>query len=223
MKFILSILFLSALSVASAAQDRNNRAKWYIDTFGHSRHDFAIYGSPNLLFHSNNNDQFALGIKARMYIGKKISFETDLLLGRNYFHFGPGIIGLPIWYFFLNNSPVGNDFEDENGGSLQDLLINAMIMCLSAERISYHIDAGRTAEISPYISLLRLRSSPEPGIVIDSEEYSASQLSFALGIGYDAYFSKFLLTPYIEYNRTYDGSLSDFFTGIYFGLYFPSR
>jgi len=181
----------------------------------HVAGDFSIAGSPNILFNTPNGVQFAGGLKLRMFLGKRISFDTDIVFGRDYFHAGPGIIGLPLWILFFR--PQGLNASDNT--TFSEFLFYLAAMVLSAEHVAYHIPAKSVLDISPYMSLLRYKSSYKYGDYTNPN-YAGDQFSFALGVEINRYFKRFQLSPYIEYNVGYADHISGINTGVYCGYYF---
>lgn len=180
--------------------------------------DFSIAASPNILFNTPNGTQFAGGLKLRMFLGTRISFDADIVFGRDYIHTGPGIVGIPLWLLFL--SPRGISSSDES--TFSGVLLAIITMVLSAEHVAYHIPLKSKLDISPYISLLRYKSSYKYGDY-SNPKYAGEQFSFASGLEINRYFKRFQLSPYVEYNVGYADHISGFNTGVYFGYYFLSR
>lgn len=184
----------------------------------HSPGDVGLAGSANMLFATPNGTQFAGGLKLRLFLGKRISFDTDIVFGRDYIHAGPGIVGLPVWLFFF--SPGGLHSSDDKPFS--DFLFYLAAMVLSAEHVAYHIPVKSELDISPYTSLLRYKSSYKYGDYTNPK-YAGEQFSFALGVEINKYFNKFQLSPYVEYNVGYADHISGFNAGVYCGYYFRKR
>jgi hypothetical protein len=176
--------------------------------------DLSFSGSGSVLLHTPNGVQLAGGFKMRLFMGKRISFDTDILFGRDYIHAGPGLFGIPVWILFLGGTSDETTFSEE--------LFYYAVMALSAEHISYHIPCKNNLDISPYISLLRYKSAYEfeksPDRVITEE-----QLSFAVGLEINKYYKRFVLSPYIEYNIGYTDHIPGINAGVYCGIYFPNK
>lgn len=224
MKQILFVFVFALLNVTLLGQFQSYQYNNTSITTGryHSFRDISISISPNLLLNTPNGTQFAGGVKLRMYLGKRISFDSDLLFGQNYLHFGPGIIGIPLWYFFLENNFDDDDFGEDNSSTLSDILFNGVIMLLSFEHTAYHIPVRNYIDISPYVSLLRFR-------ILTDYEYSTNhnmeinQACFAVGLEVNKYYNRFLISPYAEYNIGYSDHMSGLYFGIYCGFYIPSK
>ena len=180
----------------------------------HAFGDVSIAISPNLIMNNRPYEStFAGGLKIKLYVGKRFSFDSDLVLGHNYLHFGPGILGLPIAYF------AGNmDTEGENN-SLEEFLFKFVIVILSAEHFAYHIPVNNTLEISPYTSFLRFK---ELQSVKHSDNLNSSEspVCYAFGLELNKYFKHFVLSPYIDYNIAYSEKIHGLNCGLYFGWYF---
>ena len=215
-KHLLVLIFFIFSSISYSQKQNQVRNKDSIPA--HFLRDWCISGSPNVLFNTPNGTQFAGGLKVRVFLGEKFSFDTDIVFGRDYFHAGPGIIGIPLWLFFLGPNGLSTNEESTFTGVL--LAISSMI--LSAEHLAYHIPVTNTLEISPYVSMLRYKASYVYGDYYNPD-YAGEQFSFALGLELNKYIKRFVVSPYAEWNIGYKDHLSGFNTGVYFGYYFRSR
>jgi len=177
----------------------------------HSSGDASVSISPNILFNTPNGTQLAGGLKLRMYMGKRFSFDSDLVLGHDYAHFGMGLIGLPIWYIFISHG-----LEASENQTITNIVLVGLLMLASAEHTAYHIPLKNNADLSPYISVLRLKKSYNP-------DYDPDKAGFAFGFEVNKYFKRFILSPYAEYNIEYSNHRQGFYTGVYCGYYFPIK
>lgn len=215
MKKNLFVFIFLLLALSSFCQELKTKDSLQLNYILHSPGDVSIAGSPNILFGTPNGTQFVGGIKLRMFLSKRISFDTDIVFGRDYIHAGPGIIGLPVWLLFSRPQGLNSD----NDEPFSDLLFYVAAMVLSAEHIAYHIPMKSELDISPYMSLLRYKSSYKYG-EYTNPNYAGEQFSFALGLEINRYFNKFQLSPYVEYNVGYADHISGFNAGVYCGYYF---
>jgi hypothetical protein len=184
----------------------------------HLAGDFIISASPNILFNTPNGTQFAGGLKIKAFISKRISVESDIVFGRDYVHFGPGLIGIPAGLIIF-----GNDSGDGEGAqSLGEFLFYLGAIVLSFEHMAYNIPLKNNVDIAPYVSLLRFKSAYEYGN--DSNPaYAGEQVSFAAGIEVEKYFGRFVLSPYAEINVGYKDQIPGYNVGVYFGILFPVK
>jgi hypothetical protein len=106
--------------------------------------------------------------------------------------------------------------------SISELLFMAAAMVLSAEHISYNIPVKSSMDISPYLSLLRYKSSYKYGNYSNTDVKN-EQLSFAVGLEFNKYFKRFLLSPYFEYNMVYVDHISRINAGVYCGIFFVNK
>jgi hypothetical protein len=176
--------------------------------------DFSISVSPNLLCNTPNGMQLAGGLKMNAYICKWISFDADFVAGRDYFHFGPGIAGIPLFMLFLSGG------IQENISGL--LLLEVFIIALSAEHVAGHIPIKEIIDFSPYVSLLRFKYSYKYG-EYNSFDYAGDQVSYAIGIQLNKYFNRFYISPYAEVNAGYEDRIPGYNIGIYCGFYFYGK
>ena len=206
MKNITIVLLLILGSLAINAQDNkiiNHRSGQSILSF-----------SPTVLLNTPNGVQLAGGIKFQVFLGKRLSIDADFVISKDYLHLGPGLIGLPIGLFGLS-------FDDEEG-PVQSFLLSVAAIALSFEHISYHIPVTTELDISPYVSLLRYKSSYEHSESSDPD-FIGEQLSFATGVQMNRYYGRFVLSPYGEYNIGYKDLDSRFNIGVYLGIYFRGK
>jgi hypothetical protein len=210
---ITSFIFLFAMVLSSQSQ---NDLSITPNHTSHSSRDVSISVSPNVLLNNPNGTQFAGGMKLRMFVGKRFSFDSELMLGNGYGHFSPGLIGLPLWYFGSNLS-----FSSDEEDSFAKFLIMGAMMILSAEHFAYHIPVENNTDISPYLSFLRFK---QVSVTIDAEHPDGLESStcFAIGLEINRYFKRFVLSPYIDYNIAYSGQNHGLNIGLYLGYSFPS-
>lgn len=215
MKKQLIVLFL--LSTCFVTYSQFEYYKPEITKFQHQTGDIIVSATPNLLLKTPNGIQIAGGLKFQIFISKRFSLDADLVLGRDYFHSGPGLIAIPYWLL----KSTGIEFENYEG-YLAGFLFIAAATVLSLEHISYHIPVKSNLDISPYVSLLRYKyayghdnhSNPD---------VTGEQLSLTLGLEINKYFGRFVLSPYTEYNIGYKDHIPGFNIGIYCGIYFPTK
>lgn len=213
--FVFYIIFYSATTYCQEQPGvTDRRYNPPIHSFG----DFSISGSPNILLKTPNGVQFTGGIKLRAFVSKRISFDSDLVFGRDYIHGGPGLIGIPIWLIFWHSG----DNEKDEGMSLQQFLLSAAFIALSAEHVSYHIPIKNATDVSPYVSWLRYKSSYKFGDY-SNPDFAGEQFSFALGVEMNRYMKRFVLSPYAEVNVGYSDHIPGYNIGVYCGYYFPVK
>ena len=202
--FLFSLVLFGQLKIEQIDQIYNSQTI-------HSSGDASVSISPNILFNTPNGTQLAGGLKLRMYISKRFSFDSDLVLGYDYAHFGIGLIGLPIWCLFFRDGLKASENQTISG-----LVAFGLIMLISAEHTAYHIPLKNNTDLSPYISVLRLKKTY-------NHDLDRDQAAFAFGIEVNKYFKRFILSPYAEYNIGYLDHRSGFYTGVYCGYYFPLK
>lgn len=177
----------------------------------HSRGQSMLTASPTVLINTPNGVQFAGGIKYQVFLGNRISLDADFVFGKDYFHLGPGLIGLPIGMLVI-----------EEEAEWWSFLLGLAAMAASFEHISYHIPVTADLDISPYVSVLRFKNSYEFNNYSDTT-FISQQFSFATGVQVYKYFGKFVFSPYCEYNVGYRDGGSRFNVGVYLGVYFARK
>jgi hypothetical protein len=216
MKKPIIILVLVAISQVAICQATIEYAEQGSGGISHSLGDLSFAVSPNILFNTPNGIQLAGGLKIRIFMGKRFSFDSDLMFGRDYIHAGPGIIGIPVWILFLGS---GSDDEES---TFSEFLLKLAVMALSVEHTAYHIPVTRSTDLSPYISALRYKSAYEYGIYNETNRTN-EQFSFAAGLELNKYYKRFLLAPYVEFNIGYADHVPGVNAGIYCGMFFPNK
>jgi hypothetical protein len=196
--------------VVPAVITQTNNAK---DTIiaNHNSGQSILSFSPTVLLNTPNGLQLAGGIKYQLFVGKRLSMDADIVFSKDYFHFGPGLLGLPL---LLLSGSESDDFE-----SFSSFLFWLGAIVLSFEHLSYHIPVNRDFDISPYVSVLRYKSSYEHND-LSNPDFIGEQLSFAFGVQICKYFGRFVFSPYGEWNVGYKDFNSRFNLGIYLGIYF---
>jgi len=217
MKHLLIIFFIIFLSLGLSAQTFIESETPNTNFMVHSKKDIRLSLSGNMLFNNPYESVFAGGVKMKMFVGKRISFDSDLLFGKNYVHFGPGIIGLPLWIF---SNEIG--FSSEKEGSFELFLFTIAMMALSAEHVAYHYPVSNNIEFSPYLSLLRFKQLSIGDEMSNSRDDNA-HASFAAGMELNRYYKHLVVSPYLEYNLAYDGYISGVNFGINVGYYFSKH
>jgi hypothetical protein len=182
-----------------------------INYLSHTSGETKFSLSPNILTSPDYGLKVAGGLCFQVFISKRISIDTELVIGKNYVHAGPAVIAIPFWLLVFS----GADMESFNDLGLEEYLFMAAAAVLSFEHISYHIPLNRDMEISPYVSLLRFRSANQ-----NFDKNIEDHLSFAFGAHIDKYFGRFFLSPYAEVNLGYTNFNPGVNTGIGIGLTF---
>lgn len=216
MKWVKLISVICFISIALSGKSQNSQPVLSQSSTSHIFRDASFSVSPNVLFNTPNGIQFAGGFKLRMFVGKRFSFNSDIVFSRNYVHFGPGIIGIPAWLIAFNPN------EETEDHTLSELLGIGLIMIMSVEHTAYNIPVKNNTDISPYISILRFKDSYEFENNGNSGD-SRQQVDFVAGLEVNKYFRRFLLSPYIEYHIGYNDHIQGLNSGVYFGYYFPVK
>ncbi len=83
--------------------------------------------------------QFVAGMKFRIYLSGLLSFDTDFMIGDDYFHFGVGIFSLPLILFKCYHPII------------------FLMAIMALEHTAIHLPLSSSFEFSPYVSLLRYK------------------------------------------------------------------
>lgn len=209
-KRLVLILLLSASLVTYSQINVTGRGG---NTVFPGKDGFIFSVSPTVLLNTPNGQQFAGGFKAQYFLGRRFSIDADLVFSRDYIHFSPGLIVIPLSMIILNSS---DDY------TFNEVLGAIVALALSLEHISYHIPVTEKSDISPFVSLLRYKSAYEFGNYSDMN-HIAEQFSFAGGVQLNRYAGRFVFSPYAEYCIGYQDHISGFNAGVYFGMVFPGK
>lgn len=222
MKKLYLIFWMCLFSLKFFGQSSEGVNTSAFNTTKHSFGDASVsLICPNVFFDSKQGTFFGGGLKLRMFVGKRLSFDSDLVLGRDYTHFGPGIIGLPLWYIAIS-SGFNSQHDDGQTQSLAGFLFMGAVMVLSAEHFAYHIPVGVTTEISPYVSLLRFKQLKQL-IAPKNDSSNDAFANCALGVEINQTIGRFIFSPYLDYEMAYSGISRGMSLGFSFGYYFHAR
>jgi hypothetical protein len=184
----------------------------------HSKKDISISASPDILFNSLKRNIIAGGLKLRMFVGKRFSFDSDIMFGRHFMQLAPGIVGIPA---ILLGYELGFGSE-EGDNTFEEFIIMGVLMALSVEHFAYHIPIKGYTDISPYVSFLRFRQFTNVANSENADGFEGSAC-FAVGLEVNKYFKKYILSPYADYSIGYSGPIRGFTCGINFGYYFSYK
>lgn len=205
MKKLLLISWMCLISLDFFGQSSNEQKTQNLNATSHSFRDVNIsLITPNVLYDSQAGTLIGGGLKLRMFVSRRFSFDSDLIVGRDFLHYGPGIVGLPLWCIAASS---GINFNSDDGQyqSLAGFLMIGVIMILSGEHFAYHIPVNSNTEISPYLSILRfkqLKNVQGPNnSVVNGVNYNC-----AIGIEINQYIKRFIVSPYIDYEMAYNGT-----------------
>lgn len=219
-KILCIILFASILPFSPFAQENIFTNLPSEPAMRHNKRDFSIYLSTAYLSANNPyNSTMSGGIKIRMFLGERISFDSGFLIGQNHSQWGVGVIGIPLWVLGIG---IIADGEDDFGTEFWKFLFFGTTMLLSSEHIAYHIPMHNKVEFSPYVSFLRLKQFT---VVNDQQNFNEyyGATCFALGMELNTYFNKFIVSPYVDYNIAYSGDFRGFNIGLNVGYYLPTK
>ena len=183
----------------------------------HSKKDISISASPDILFNTPNGNIIAGGLKIRIFVGARFSFDSDIMFGRHFMQLAPGIIGIPA---LLLGYELG--FGTEEDQSFTEFLILGALIVLSVEHFAYHIPLKGYTDISPYVSLLRFRQFTNVANSGNADGVEGSAC-FAVGLEINKYFKNFILSPFADYSIGYSGPIRGFTCGISFGYYLSNK
>jgi hypothetical protein len=218
MKKLLLTSGILIYSLVLIAQVQDETVQLNPDHTVHSKKDVSLSASPNILFNTPNGNIIAGGLKIRAFVGKRFSFDSEIMFGQHFMQLAPGIIGIPA---VLLGYELGFGTE-ETDKTFTEFLIMGMLMVLSAEHFAYHIPVKNKTDISPYMSFLRFRQFTN---VTNSENADGIEGSacFAAGLELNKYIKNFVLSPYIDYTKGYSGPIHGFTIGINMGYYFSNK
>lgn len=182
----------------------------------HEMRDWTLSLSPNYINHPNAYPRVVGGLNSMVFLGKYFSLNASVAAGQGYFHFGAGIIGVPAIIF------AGADFILDNA-DLEAILVWALMLGLAFENFNIHIPVTSHFEVSPYISLLRIKYIEE-GYGALGNAWNANLVG---GLRLNIFISdRFFLAPYMEATRDWghkSGGIWGVNGGLNAGFYFRRR
>jgi len=201
--FLFSILVLFQLK----SQDLIYTGK--VTRFSHSPRDFILQLAPTYVYREDAFPRITGSINMQYFLARNVSVNGNLSLGQDYLHLGPGLLGIPLL-----------SLGGFNRLNTDEYILLFIVIVGSFENISFHFPVSRNLDISPYFSLLRFQYLYEK----PSSKYDDFSLSFAMGSRLNVYFTDYwMISPYIEYTRTYGSGLDGLQGGVYLSYYFRSR
>ncbi len=154
----------------------------------HNPSDWTLAISPAYANHPEASPRFIGSFDASLFLGKHVSLNANFTAGRGYLQFGLGIIGIPLFSALLGG------WESE---SIEEFLLSLAIVILSFENLNFHVPVSRKIEISPYFSLLRIKTIQ--GGYGKGDETSAN---FVLGSRINFFTTdRFFVSPFAETTR----------------------
>lgn len=208
MKWAIITIFC-ALSSAVISQDLmlqpTNRvdSMMIMDTIIHRTGDKSLSLTTAVFNHSF---PFGAGIRYRAFLGSKFSLDTDIMISNGYYHFGPGVIGLPLWTL-----TDGMEFE-----SFDEFILAIVAGLISLEHMAFHIPRSKTFEIIPYISLARIHNK----YYLNETEFSGFDVSIVMGCEWSKYKFNKNWSSFIEVSKSYTANQFRFSAGFTFGWMF---
>ncbi|MFC2098305.1 hypothetical protein ACFLTA_06505 [Bacteroidota bacterium] len=182
----------------------------------HEVRDWTLSISPNYVNHPNAYPRVVGGLNSMVFLGKYFSLNANVAAGQGYFHFGTGIIGVPAIIF------AGADMMFDNT-DFEAMLIWAIMLGLAFENFNIHIPLGSHLEISPYISLLRIKYIEE-GYGAKGYDWNFNIVG---GIRLNIFVTdRFFIAPYMETTRDWghkSGGIWGVNGGLNAGFYFRRR
>lgn len=162
----------------------------------HQAGDFYIGATP--VYYNNsvvNSSGMAIGIKSKIYLGNRVSFDGDLVLSEDYWHMAIGF--LPICLNFL--------FQ------LTDDEVSILLLLFSFGQLAIHFPIANQAEISPYVGLGRYSNIADWEDMPKSTEIN----SFVIGVELNRYCKQFVVSPFVEYSHFYRKPMQSIQFGVY--------
>jgi hypothetical protein len=212
-RHVLSILLVVYCSFSAIGQE-----DFYQDPTPvmHEVRDWTLSISPNYINHPNAYPRVVGGLNSMVFLGKYFSLNANVAAGQGYFHFGPGIIGVPAIIIAGGNMLLENS-------DMEAILIWAVMLGLAFENFNIHIPVTSHFEISPYISLLRFKYIEE-GYGGNGEDWNLNMVG---GIRLNIFTSdRFFISPYMEATRDWANKTRGIWGvngGLHAGFYFKGK
>ena len=175
----------------------------------HKPWDLTVAVAPIYVNHPNSDPRIAASFDASVFISKYVSLNANFAAGKGFMQGGLGLIGIPLMAVFS-----GPGIYSE---SIEEFLLKFALIVLSFENINFHIPVTRNFEISPYISLLRIKYI-EGGYGKGQD----SGANFVSGSCLNIFVTdRFFISPFAEVTRDWgENGLWGVHAGIHFGFTF---
>ncbi|MFC2136840.1 hypothetical protein ACFLTE_01565 [Bacteroidota bacterium] len=174
---------------------------------------YLIQLSGNYTNFQNIQPRLGYGLTMNGFWSDKFSSQYMLNFRANYFELSTSIISIPLLF------AISGDDEE---GTLQDLGAFIILFAISFENFAFHFPLNENFELSPSVSLLRLKYFFDEDAP-DRKEYLtfSGSLGCQLNQKIGQYFN---LGYFIEGSKLYTGnSPVGLNAGIRFGAYFPIK
>ena len=173
--------------------------------------DRLIGGTVDYMNVQGFSPRIVYGISGEYMIGKHLGIETSIAGGKDYFHFGPSIILIPL---ALLVSGTNDDTSSEQ------LVVILMGVASLFEHTNYHIPLSSHIELIPFASLLRLRY-----IYDENNQYEGSTFaSWSIGTKLSLLTrNNWYINASVERTQFYDPHPAGIQTGIQIGYVFKSK
>jgi hypothetical protein len=213
------LLLLTLIFWQCQAQYRTRNYYSYLYEQG----NISLGVGPVVLVDTKAGSPYAGAFSMQYFLGSRYCVKTDLVIGNNYVHMGPGLLGIPFWLIFNYSKPSENYFY--NLSDLREMAFEVMsfiiFTTLSFEQMSYHIPLSKNSDVAPTISLLRLTFQPSDTNKLTYD--SGTHLGGVIGCRYNHYLGRFVFSPYAEYAMFYDNNRYSFNLGITASYLFQPR
>ena len=152
--------------------------------------DFTLGGGLDYIEFNKFEPRYVVGLNGENRIGQHFTTLFVFDAGKDYLHFGPGTIFLPMGLLLLNS-------EESTFG---DFLLGLLFVGSSLENIGYSIPMGQLAEIIPYVSMLRFRFMWDGPTTPGNGNY----VSGSLGVRLQYLFKeRWYASGHVEYSQLY--------------------
>ncbi|NJN41357.1 MAG: hypothetical protein HC811_03075 [Flammeovirgaceae bacterium] len=152
--------------------------------------DFTLGGGVDYIEFTSFQPRYVVSLNGENRIGQHFTTFFVLDAARDYLHFGPGTIFLPLGLLLLNS--------DES--SFGDFLSGLLFVGTSLEHIGYSLPMGHHAEIIPYVSMLRFRFMWDGPTTPGNGNY----VSGSLGVKLQYLFKeRWYTSAHVEYSQLY--------------------
>ncbi|MEM9025131.1 MAG: hypothetical protein AAGB22_15395, partial [Bacteroidota bacterium] len=152
----------------------------------------SLHAQTTVLSYEDLEPVVSFGLRTNLQPSRYFGFEIQANIGQDYFDIGPGVLFLP---FFLGGEDVDYWME-----FTFDSWYGLLLPLMAFENFSLHIPTASGLELSPYVSLARLRYITQETELLPTDDFF---LSGSIGLRANNRFGNVLLAPFAEVSMLY--------------------
>lgn len=173
-----------------------------------SEEDLIVAGEYGLLHYSPTTIQ-AYGLDFRYFVSDNISFNSRIVIGKDYFHIP--VLTLITIYGLVSGNSCTFDIDDS---------CMPVLFLLLSEGATYHLKINENFALSAYINPLGFDYIYGLKKETDQDLEKKIYITCAAGMRYNFVYDQWVVSPYIDYRKIYYSDYEGYGFGINVGWKF---